>query len=214
MAFFNHILSQFVIEEQDGIVPPLRRMGIEPTDLKAVVLSHLHNDHAGGLEDLVAAAPNLPILVSREHWQAFGEHPLYASLEGATPSHWPKDFSPQIIDYEDRPVGPWKQSYPITADGKIIAVDASGHVPGHLSLIVYGESDGKPTTYVLPGDATYGIDVHDREEPDGVNDDPIRAVQTLRRIKEFARETDVVVLPSHDPDTPQLLADRAVYRPS
>ncbi|OBT90869.1 hypothetical protein VE02_00483 [Pseudogymnoascus sp. 03VT05] len=182
-ALFNKMLSNFTIEPSDGIVQLLSRQGVKPTDLKAVILSHLHNDHAGGLEDLVAAAPDLPVY-------------------------------PKIIDYEDRPVGPWKKSYPLTSDGKIVAVDTSGHVAGHLAHLVFGESGtGVATTYILPGDATYGIDVLDKEEPDGINDDPVRALQSLRLIKEFARQTDVVVLPSHDTDTPRFLAKGVVYRP-
>lgn len=214
VALFNKVLSNFTIEPSDGIVQLLSRQGVKPTDLKAVILSHLHNDHAGGLEDLIAAAPDLPVDVSREHWKAFGKHPFFASMEGATPNHWPKDFSPKIIDYEDQPVGPWKKSYPLTSDGKIVAVDTSGHVAGHLALLVFGESGtGEATTYILPGDATYGIDVLDKEEPDGINDDPVRALQSLKLIKEFARQTDVVVLPSHDTDTPRFLAEGVVYRP-
>lgn len=219
LALFNSLLSQFTIEPRDGIVEQLRAMDIRPTDLKAVILSHLHNDHAGGLEDLIAEAPDLPIYISREHWKAFGEHPVFASVEGATPNHWPKEFAPRIVDLQERPLGPWKQSYPLTADGKICIVDTSGHVPGHISLVVYSDEntgrdvDKQRVTYLLPGDATYGLDLLDKEEPDGINSDPMRALQTLKTIKQFAMETDVVILPSHDPDTPQLLAKRHTYRP-
>ncbi|KAJ5087641.1 beta-lactamase-like protein [Penicillium angulare] len=221
LALFNSLLSEFTIESQDGIVEQLRKMDIKPTDLKGVILSHLHNDHAGGLEDLISEAPDLPIYVSREHWKAFGEHPLFAGMEGATPNHWPKEFAPKVVDLQDKPLGPWKQSYPLTEDEKIWIVDTSGHVPGHISLVVYsdeimdGDSSGKRcVTYFLPGDATYGLDLLDKEEPDGINDDPMRALQTLKTIKQFARETEVVILPSHDPNTPQILAERQTYRPT
>lgn len=215
LAFFNGFLSEFTINHQDGILEQLHKLGIKATDLKGVILSHLHNDHAGGLEDLVAEAPDLPIYVSREHWDAFGKHPLFASMEGATPNHWPKDFSPKIVDLQDRPLGPWKQSYPVTSDGKIAIVDTSGHVPGHISVVIYGDGEeGQgPVTYFLPGDATYGVDLLDKEQPDGINDDPMRAYETLKMIKKFAKETDVVVLPSHDINTPRFLAERVVYRP-
>lgn len=216
-ALFNSLLSQFTIEHEDGIVEQLHRQGIKATDLKGVILSHLHNDHAGGLEDLIAEAPDLPIYISREHWQTFGEHPLFASFEGATPNHWPKDFSPKIIDLQDEALGPWKQSYPLTSDGNIVIVDTSGHVPGHIGLVVYSDEEGeekKRVTYLLPGDATYGIELLEKEQPDGINDDPMRALETLKTIKQFARESDVVVLPSHDVDTPRLLAEQVVYHPS
>jgi glyoxylase-like metal-dependent hydrolase (beta-lactamase superfamily II) len=96
-----------------------------------------------------------------------------------------------------------------------VVVDTSGHVPGHVGLVVYGEGHNQTEVpFFLPGDATYGLDLLDKEEPDGINDDPVRAQQTLKTIKEFARQTDVVVLPSRDNDTPRLLAERVVYRPS
>ncbi|CAG8924013.1 unnamed protein product [Penicillium salamii] len=214
LAFLNGLLSQFTIERQDGVLEQLHQRGIKATDLKAVILSHLHNDHAGGLEDLIAEAPDLPIYVSREHWKAFGEHPLFASMEGATPNHWPEDFSPRVFDLQDKPLGPWKQSYAVTEDRRIQIVDTSGHVPGHVSLVVYGDDGpgGSEVTYFLPGDATYGLDLLDKEQPDGINDDPVRALETLKTIKEFAKQTDVVILPSHDVNTPRLLAEQVVYR--
>ncbi|KAL1903285.1 hypothetical protein Sste5346_000570 [Sporothrix stenoceras] len=208
-------LSQVTIEPKDGVVEQLRSHGVEPKDLQAIVISHLHGDHAGGLKDLTAEAPNVPVYVSRQHWEAYGKHPLYASIQGCTPQHWPKDFSPKLLDFTDHAVGPWKESSKITSDGKIIAVATPGHVPGHSSLVVYGDnSDGTVTTYFLTGDATYGIDVLDKEEPDGINSDPMTALRSLGLIKEFARQTDLVVLPSHDCDTPRLLRDRVPYKPT
>ncbi|KAK7421447.1 hypothetical protein QQX98_002145 [Neonectria punicea] len=203
-----------MIAEGDGIVNQLKANGIEPRALQAIVLSHLHGDHAGGLEALAEEAPDVPIFVGNEHWIAFGKHPFWATLQGCTPQHWPKDFAPKTLDFSDAAVGPWKQSHKITPDGKVVAVETPGHVPGHLSLVVYGDNDdGTTTTYFLTGDATYGIDLLDKEEPDGINDNPIVAFQSLKQIKEFASHTDVVVLPSHDVDTPRLLRDRVVYKP-
>lgn len=217
VAIFNSILSQFTIKKEDGILEQLHRRGIKATDLKAIILSHLHTDHAGGLEDLLAEAPDLPVYISREHWKTFGEHPLFASVEGATPNHWPKGFAPKVIDFQDRPLGPWKESFSLTDDGRIVIVDTSGHVPGHIGLVIFSEGEGEAServTYFLPGDATYGIDLLEKEEPDGINNDPMRALRTLKTIKEFARQSKVVVLPSHDPATPRLLSEQIIYQPS
>ncbi|KAH7148242.1 metallo-beta-lactamase superfamily protein [Dactylonectria macrodidyma] len=203
------------ITPEDGIVNQLKANGIAPGDLQAIVLSHLHGDHAGGVKDLANEAPHVPIYVSSEHWDVFGKHPFTATLQGCTPQHWPKDFAPKMIDFTDEAMGPWKKSQKMTADGKIVAVQTPGHVPGHISLVVRGDNeDGTTTTYFLPGDATYGVELLDREEPDGINDDPMAAFQSLKLIKEFASQTDVVVLPSHDVNTPRLLKDRVVYKPT
>lgn len=178
------------IQPQDRIVSQLQHIGIEPKDLQAIVLGHLHGDHTGGSGKLALAAPNVPIYVSREHWEKYAKQPFWASLNGCNPQHWPKSFSPVILDYNDGKIGLWENSHNITADGSVIAVDTSGHVPGHLSLIVKGDNpDGSQTTYFVAGDATYSLDQLNQEHPDGVNGDPERALRTMKRIKRFAQVT-------------------------
>ncbi|KAK7426219.1 hypothetical protein QQZ08_007248 [Neonectria magnoliae] len=154
------LFASVTIAEGDGIVNQLKANGIESRYLQAIVFSHLHGDHAGGLETLVKEAPNVPIFVGDEHWNAFGKHPFWATLQGCTPQHWPKDFAPKTLDFSDAAIGPWKQSHRIISDGKVVAVETPGHVPGHLSLIV--------------------IDLLDKEEPGGINDNPTAAFQSLK----------------------------------
>lgn len=215
-----NFLCTTTISREDGILTQLRARGIEPSSLQAIVLSHLHSDHSGGLQALASAAPDVPIYVGREHWAAVGSrNALCAQFKGFDPERWPTGFQPRLLSGGDGPVGPWPHSTKITADGRVVAVDTPGHVPGHISLIVHGDGDGSAhvpattTTYLLAGDATYGVDLLDKEEPDGVNDDPRTALQSLRLIKQFARETELVVLPSHDPQVERLLRDRVVYKP-
>ncbi|KAI8310495.1 N-acyl homoserine lactonase [Colletotrichum sp. SAR11_59] len=144
------ILNKFDVTPEDAIINRLAERGVKPTELQAIIVSHLHHDHAGGLKELAAAAPEVPIYVGGEHWNAFGKHTIYAAMQGAIPSDWPPGFEPRILDFDEkRAVGP----------------------------------------------------------------DPFTAFESLKKIKEFARQTDIVVLPTHDPDTPRLLKDRVVYRP-
>ncbi|KAF5494130.1 N-acyl homoserine lactonase [Colletotrichum siamense] len=209
------ILNKFNVTPEDAIINRLAERGVKPTELQAIIVSHLHHDHAGGLKELAAAAPEVPIYVGGEHWDAFGKHTIYAAMQGAIPSDWPPGFEPRILDFDEkRAVGPWGRSCAITANGTVVAVDTPGHVPGHISLVVVGDNDdGTKTTYLLAGDATYGIHLLDAEAPDGANSDPFTAFESLKKIKEYARQTDIVVLPTHDPDTPRLLRERVVYRP-
>ncbi|KAG7294648.1 hypothetical protein NEMBOFW57_004725 [Staphylotrichum longicolle] len=204
------LLATTTISREEGIVAQLRSHGIEPSSLQAVVLSHLHGDHA----ELVAAAPNVPVYVNKEHWDAVTQTNRFnANLQGFYPQHWPANFTPKFLDRTDDPVGPWQYSSKITSDGKVVAVDTPGHVHGHISLIVYGDDGEHGTTYLLTADATYGVDLLDKEEPDGINDDPQTAYKSLRLIKQFAQDNDLVVLPSHDPEVARLLRDRVLYKP-
>lgn len=44
------------------IVPALRRLGYDPTDVGKIVLTHRHRDHAGGLAHLLTYAPNMEVV--------------------------------------------------------------------------------------------------------------------------------------------------------
>jgi glyoxylase-like metal-dependent hydrolase (beta-lactamase superfamily II) len=59
--------------------------------------------------------------------------------------------SPRFLEAIDGPVGLRDRSYPTTEDGKVVAVDAPGHAPGHVLLIVFG---GEGTCF-LAGDSFY-----------------------------------------------------------
>lgn len=203
---FFHVAVDIQVGPNEGIGARLAARGIDPgRDLAAVVLSHLHHDHGDGLPDLGGA----PIYVSGAHWEAF-RRPIPATLEGAVPQHWPPGFAPKILTPTGPAIGPWPYTYPVTRDGKILAVDTPGHVPGHLSLLVYGAE----TTWLLGGDVTYDQALLDAELTDGVNDDPHLAIDSLRKIKAFARLNDVVLLPAHDPRAAERLARGEVYRPT
>ena len=204
MIFF-HLSVDLHVRRHEGIRALLAEKGLKPTDLKAVVLSHLHHDHADGVVDLEGA----DIYVTADEWKA-NESPFKATMNGAVPQQWGKNFKPKFLKPNGGEIGPWSRSYPITSDGKIVAVDTPGHTPGHVCLIVYADE----TTYVLGGDVTYDQQLLDMELTDGVNADPQVAVESLRKIKEFASmEKKVVILPSHDPNAARRLANNEIYTP-
>ncbi|KAF4887736.1 N-acyl homoserine lactonase [Colletotrichum fructicola] len=204
MPFF-HFAVDINVGKNEGIGSLLEQENLAAADLKAVVLSHLHHDHGDGLPDLVGA----PVWITKEHWQAY-KKPIHATIEGAVPNQWPETFKPLLLQPTGGPIGPWNQSYPITDDGKVVAVDTPGHVPGHLSLVVYADD----VTYLLLGDATYDQDLLDKELTDGVNNNPALAIDSLRKVKEFASSEKVVLLPAHDSQAAHRLAERIIYKPS
>ncbi|KXH28015.1 metallo-beta-lactamase superfamily protein [Colletotrichum salicis] len=154
------VLLRRYVGKDEGIGSRLEQENLAPGDLKAVVLSHLHHDHGDGLPDLVGA----PVWITEEHWQAY-KMPFHATMEGAVPNQWPETFKPSILQPTGGPIGPWNQSYSITEDGKVVALDTLGHVPGHLSVIVRADD----VSYLLLGDTTYDQDLLDQELTDGVN---------------------------------------------
>lgn len=84
-AFFDpKYASRFgIVEEEHMLLKNLATRGIQHEDIDAIVLSHLHFDHAGGLlkqwekgKDLELLFPNATFIVGEEAWErATNPHP-------------------------------------------------------------------------------------------------------------------------------------------
>ena len=191
------------VEPGDEIGPQLRAMGIDPArDLKALVLSHLHHDHADGLEHFRGAR----IVVSRENYEA--SRGLRGALVGAVPSQWPRWFDPVAEELDGPAAGPFPASLPLTDDGTVFAVPTPGHMPGHLSLVVRTPD----VTYFLAGDATYAEELLLRRSVDGPSSDPAASIRSMDRIMEFATGETTVLLPAHDFRAEQRLFGRQAMK--
>lgn len=179
----------FSVHPGEEIGPQLRALGIAPRDVRQVVLTHLHTDHAGGLAHLTGSK----FWVSGKEWET--ARGFAGKLQGYLPHRWPRWWQPELIHFEDRPVGPFPRSVGITSRGDIHIVPTPGHTLGHVSVIV----DGAPTLF-LAGDTSYTQRLLVSRRLDGVSPNVELALHTMDRILSLARERPIVYLPSHDPD--------------
>jgi N-acyl homoserine lactone hydrolase len=188
------------VEPEDEIGPQLRRLGFSPDDVRRVVLSHFHTDHAGGLGHF----PTSEIIASRADYE-FSRGAL-GRARGFLPQHWPKPFTPTLIDHGGRTFGPFARSTPLTAAGDVHLLPTPGHTPGHLSVAL---EDGD-TVFLLAADASYTQQLMVDGVVDGVSPDPTAARATLATIRALTAQRPTVYLPSHDPEAVARLAGREV----
>jgi glyoxylase-like metal-dependent hydrolase (beta-lactamase superfamily II) len=173
--------------------PRLEALGFAPADVRQVVMTHLHTDHAGGLHHF----PSSEILVSRRELRdATGR---LGKLFGYLPHRWPSWFQPTAIEFGDGPFGPFERSHAL-ADG-VTLVPTPGHTPGHLSVAVRADD----RLVLLAGDTSYTQQHMLDGVADGVTTSPVTDRDTLRRMRELARSEPTVYLPTHDPDAPRRL---------
>jgi glyoxylase-like metal-dependent hydrolase (beta-lactamase superfamily II) len=199
--FFTKMV-QIKVAPLEEIGPRLAALNIDPArDIAAVLLTHFHHDHTGGLDHF----PHTRIIAPQESYEA--SRGLKGMLTGCLPQRWPIWLKPELITMDGPAVGPFPNSHAVTADGCIRFVATPGHSPGHCSVIVQDDD----VTYFLGGDATYNEANLRNEKADGVTNDPDLSIRTLRRIKEFATQQPTLILPAHDPDVPQRLAQRSVF---
>jgi N-acyl homoserine lactone hydrolase len=193
------------VREHEEIGPRMRALGLSPGDVRWVVLTHLHTDHAGGLHHF----PDAEILLSATEYAA--ARGLGGKLRGYLPHRWPDWFRPTRLDLEV-PSGPGSialRGTALTDAGDVRIIPTPGHTAGHLSVLV----DEGSRTLFLAGDTSYT----ERNLIDGAADGvsslgggEATALDTLRSIREYARAHPTVYLPSHDPDSARRLAERAV----
>jgi N-acyl homoserine lactone hydrolase len=195
--FFRFAVRERV-EPEEEIGPQLERLGIQPGDVRIVVLTHLHTDHAGGLHHF----PDTEILVSRTEMKyAAG---LRGRLRGYVNKPWPSWFRPTLIDLPPVPFGPFPASRRLTEAGNVTLVPVPGHSPGQLGIVV---EDGDHSVF-LAGDSSYTEGAMLRGVVDGVGSDEDAERRTHERIRAYAATTPTVYLVAHDPETVIRLAER------
>ena len=198
--FRTGVREWVALEEEIG--PRLEQLGVAPSLVRWVVMTHLHTDHAGGLHHF----PKSEILVSRgELEKASGR---MGRVRGFLNNRFPSWFNPRRIEFRPEPVGPFPESLTLTETGDVRLVPVPGHTAGQLAVIV--EEDGR--SVFIAGDSSYTEELMLRGAVDGVAPDEGAARLTLERIRAYAAATPTVYLPSHDPASAARLSERRVVQ--
>jgi N-acyl homoserine lactone hydrolase len=191
------------VEPEQEIGPQLEGLGIRPSDVRWVVMTHLHTDHAGGLHHF----PDNETLVTRDELEfASG---LRGRLRGYVANkQWPDSFDPTPIELEPTPLGPFPLSLQL-AEG-VMLVPVPGHTPGQIGVLV---QDDRHTVF-LAGDSSYTQELMLRGKVDGVGADEEAARITHERIRDYAAANPTVYLVAHDPESATRLAERRTVYPA
>ncbi len=195
---------RFAVRPEQEVGPQLERLGLSPDDVRWVVLTHMHTDHAGGLSHF----PKAEVLVTgTEFRRASGAR---GKVNGYLPERRPDWLSPALVDFADEPFGPFPASRALTSAGDVRLLPTEGHTPGHMSVVLR-DPDGRLIFFA--GDTSYTQELMRRGAVDGISPDVGAATTTLDRIRELASTEELVYLPTHDPESARRLAAReAVLR--
>ncbi len=138
----------------------VQALGYKPEDVKHIIQTHLHIDHAGGLVDF----PWADVHVHEHEYQAIIKPKGFMEF-AYVQEHW--QHGPKWIRYQE-PGLDWFgfKAIPIlsTPEADFLFIPLPGHTRGHCGVAI-----GKPSNWLLHcGDAASpyhsGSDVHDRGE--------------------------------------------------
>ena len=201
-GYLYHRLARFNIGEGDTLTAQLATLGYAPADVDTAIVSHLHQDHIGGLPELTGSE----LLVSAAEW-----------AELAKPVPEPRGFLRSHIELpglrwhqvslehtSDRGLGPFTEALDVMGDGSLTLLPTPGHTAGSVSLLV--RRAGRPPL-LLVGDLTYGADILQRGQLPGVGSRRRLAESSHKVLALAGQQPGLVVLPAHDPTAAQRLLD-------
>jgi N-acyl homoserine lactone hydrolase len=195
-------LARFHIGEQETLAAQLAALGYAAADVDTAILSHLHQDHMGGLPELRGA----DLLVAEAEWAELSR--LAPEPRGFLRNHiqlpgltWHQiGFEPT----HDPALAPFSESLDVMGDGSLVLLPTPGHTPGSLSLLVRRRTR---SPLLLVGDLSYGADLLERRRLPGVGARRQLAQATQKVLALKQRMPGLVILPAHDPTAAQRLLE-------
>jgi glyoxylase-like metal-dependent hydrolase (beta-lactamase superfamily II) len=181
-------VDEYDLPADETLTAQLARLGHTPQDVRAVIITHFHEDHVGELK-LFGHAPvylGAGEYAAREE-KAFGLVPLAFPPSIAAITDW------RPIEFTGPAIGGFGGSADLFGDGSVIALPTPGHSPGSTSVLV-------DHRFLLTGDAMYTIRhlaVDDVRAIQFGEED--RYVDSIRRIQWLRRAIpDLLIVPAHD----------------
>ena len=163
----------------------LAALGVDPADIRTVVLTHLHNDHVGGAHLFANATFHVQEAELREAvWPVPFQRPIYEVNQPGRLPPWTAILDRMAVLAGDGPILPGLR-----------AILLPGHTGGSQGVLV-ATSAGP---YLLSGDLVPLYDNWPRDGsppiPNGNHTDLYAYDRSFRRVTELG----AWVLPSHDP---------------
>ncbi|CAN7516176.1 MBL fold metallo-hydrolase [Rhizobacter sp. LjRoot28] len=179
------------------MVKNIEAAGYKPADVQAVLLTHMHPDHACGVTnpDGTAAFPNATVWAEKKD-AAFW-------LSDASAAKLPKDQA-VFVNMAQKAIKPYAAAgrfKEFTADQQVFpgvrAVGSHGHTPGHTSFLLQSQKD----TLLIWGDIVHfhAVQLPHPEVTIEVDVDPKAAVQSRKDILAQAADNAWLVAAAHHP---------------
>lgn len=152
------------------ITGQLAEIGLKPSDITYVAISHTHGDHIGN----VSLFPNSTVLMQRT------EYTWISSPDGTN------DNVNQLKALARKLLGTPKQlqlldgDTDVFGDGSVTLISTPGHTPGHQSLLVHLKNAG---FIVLSGDVAHSEENFEKDIVPSVNTDKAASIASMDKVR-------------------------------
>lgn len=184
----HYMINKPILPEGQAINEQLAKIGIKPSDIDYVVLSHLHSDHVSGLK-LVSDAKN--ILTSEEELRSANKdklryvHHMWEGVDVKTFQMTPSEY------------GPKRRSFDLFGDDSVVFTHVPGHTEGIVATII--QKNGK--FVLLTSDCGFAKKSWEQMLLPGVIVNKGEFIESLNWEKEMAQKTNCIsAIANHDAD--------------
>jgi N-acyl homoserine lactone hydrolase len=199
--FWSHLHFEILTDGKNGAAETsanvLRQAEISPEALTAVILSHIHMDHAGGLVDL----PNVPVYLSSEEIDFMTRYRRLQTIQVVPAEAKALDGRVHALHFESKPYETFDESADIFGDGSVVVVKLPGHTPGSIGIFV----NLSPTFRIFhAGDAVNANEAIERRLPKSfamaaTDDDASQANATVAKLSQLhTLDPELLMIPAHD----------------
>jgi N-acyl homoserine lactone hydrolase len=163
----------------------LAEIGLKPSDIARVAISHTHGDHIGN----VALFPDSAIMMQR------AEYNWINSPNG------PNDNVNQLMALARELLGTPKNlqlidgDTDVYGDGSVTLVSTPGHTPGHQSLLVHLENSG---FIILSGDVVHSEENFEKNLVPSLNTDKAQSIASMEKIRQMIAMYNAKLFINHD----------------
>lgn len=190
LGFGMYFASEPVMTENEAVINRLREMDIKPSDLDAVIFTHLDGDHTSGIVDLTGA----------KHFYTTRREIEYASKNKIRYKNFWKNIKLEALNMVDDQSAPFGKSCDLFGDGTVVIYLTIGHSAGSVAIKI--NDNGK--FVVLAGDNGYCRASWEQLVLPGITYDKPSMLKSLSFIKLLSeKEECVAVLAAHDPEITQ-----------
>lgn len=181
-------VAEAVADMPDGTTPPrpgatawkkpkkladqLAQLGVKPSDIKYLAVSHTHPDHAGNVEMF----PQTMLLVQKAEYE------------------WPSPLGVGRFKPE-HPVTKLEGDHDVFGDGSVMILATPGHTPGHQSLMVRLPKTG---VILLSGDAVHFKSNWDNRGVPSNNVDKDKTLASMQRLADLMVQQKAQLWINHD----------------
>jgi glyoxylase-like metal-dependent hydrolase (beta-lactamase superfamily II) len=179
-------LPKLIVYHLDrSLTGQLAEIGVKPTDIGRVAISHTHGDHIGN----VGLFPNATLIMQR------AEYRWIHSPNG------PNDNVNQLMALARMLLGTPKNlqlvdgDTDVFGDGSVTLVFTPGHTPGHESLLVHLKNSG---FIILSGDVAHSEENFEQDIVPSLNTSKAESIASMERIRQLIATYKATMFINHD----------------